>query len=91
MTRNVLTVACMNKLEANNFECFEMIFFKPKNMPLSFACQNLILKCLSTFEQAQTNITKESSLKKGYRSIMTMKHPTLQFEKRYNLKAILWL
>ena len=46
-----------------------MIFFKPKNMPLSFASQNFILKCLSTFEQAQTNITNESGLKKGYRSI----------------------
>ena len=44
MTRNVLTVACMNKLETNNFECFEMIFFKPNNMPLSFASQNFILK-----------------------------------------------
>ena len=42
-----------------------MIFFKPNNMPLSFASQNFILKCLSTFELAQTNITKESSLKKG--------------------------
>ena len=30
MSRNVLTVACMNTLETNNFECFEMIFFKPK-------------------------------------------------------------
>ena len=64
VTRNVLTVACMNKLETNNFECFEMIFFKPNNMPLSFASQNFILKCLSTFEQAQTNNTKESSLKR---------------------------
>ena len=65
MTRNVLTVtvACMNKFETNNFECFEMIFFKPNNMPLSFASQNFILKCLSTFELAQTNITKESGLK----------------------------
>ena len=89
MTRNVLTVACMNKLETNNFECFEMIFFKPNNMPLSFASQNFILKCLSTFQLAQTNITKESSLKKSYRSIMTMKHPALQFGKGYNLKAIL--
>ena len=35
MIRNVLTVACMNKLETNNFECFEMIFFKLNNMPLS--------------------------------------------------------
>ena len=86
---NVLTVACMNKLDTNNFECFEMIFFKPNNMPLSFASKNFILKCLSTFEQAQTNITQESSLKKGYLSIMTMKHPVLQFEKRYILKAIL--
>ena len=65
-----------------------MIFFKPNNMPLSFASQNFILKCLSTFEQAETNITKESSLKKGYRSIMTVKHRALQFENRYNLKAI---
>ena len=65
MTRNVLTVACMNKFETNYFECFEMIFFKSNNMPLSFASQNFILKCLSTFELAQTNITKESSLKKG--------------------------
>ena len=91
MTRNVLTVACMNKFETNNFECVETIFFKPNNMPLSFASLNFILKCLSTFELGQTNITKESSLKNGYRSIMTMKHPALQFEKRYNLKAILWL
>ena len=60
-------------------------------MPPSFASQNFILKCLSTFELGQTNITKESSLKNGYRSIMTMKHPALQLEKRYNLKAILWL
>ena len=89
MTRNVLTVACMNKLETNNFECFEMIFFKPNNMPLSFASQNFILKCFSTFELAQTSITKESSLKRGYRSFVTMKHPALQFEKSYNLKAIL--
>ena len=83
----------MNKLETNNFECLEMIFFKPNNMLLSFASQNFILKCLSTFEQAQTHITKESSLKKGYRftCIMTMKHPASQFEKRYNLKAILRL
>ena len=68
MTRNVLTVACVTKLERNNCEYFEMIFFKPNNMPLSFASKNFILKCLSTFEQAQTNITKESSLKKGYLS-----------------------
>ena len=88
MTRNVLTVAYMNKFETNNFECFEMIFFKPNNMPLSFASQNFILKCLSTFELAQTNITKESSLKKGYRSIMTMKHPALQYEKRYTVKPV---
>ena len=71
MTRNVLTVACMNKLETNNYECFEMIFFKPNNMPLSFASQNFILKCLSTFEQTRTNITQESSLKKGYRDYET--------------------
>ena len=64
MTRNVLTVACMNKFETNNFECFEMIFFKPNNMSHSFASQNFILKCVSTFELAQTNITKESSLKR---------------------------
>ena len=86
MTRNVLTVACMNKFETNNFECVETIFFKPNNMPLSFASQNFILKCLSTFELGQTNITKESSLKNGYRSIMTMKHPDFNLRKDIILK-----
>ena len=45
MTRNVLMVACMNKFETNNFECFEMIFFKPNKMPLSFASQNFWNVC----------------------------------------------
>ena len=51
-------------MEAKNSECFKMMLLKPNILLVNF-WQNFILTYVSTFELAQTHISKENTSEKG--------------------------